>query len=59
MSDLLHIADKVRAGVKQLEWVKQLADALERVGSLEQAEAETKERLDIMREEVGGQFCRY
>lgn len=46
MSDLINVADQVKAGAKRLEWVTNLANALEQVGSLEQAEQEAKVRLE-------------
>ena len=52
MSDLLNVADQVKTGARRLQWILQLADALERVGSLEQAERETTQRLNAARDEL-------
>ena len=45
MSDLLNAAKQARAGAKKLEWIIQLADALEQVGSIDQATYESNVRL--------------
>ena len=52
MSELINVADQVRAGAKRLEWVLQLADALERVGSLEQAEKEAKKATEKAKKDL-------
>jgi ParB-like chromosome segregation protein Spo0J len=45
MSNYLNVADQVKAGAKKLEWIVKLAEALQQVGSLEQAEQETQKRV--------------
>ena len=51
MNELLNVVDQVKAGAEKLEWVTNLAEALERIGSIEQAEREANFRLKARREE--------
>ena len=52
MSDLINVADQVKAWAKRNEAIAQLAEALERVGSIEQAESEAQQRLETLRSEI-------
>src|SRR5262245_50864407 len=51
--DLQNVADQVRAGVKKLQWLTNLGDALESIGSLEQAGREAQQRLDAVQRAEG------
>lgn len=44
MKNLNDLAADIRTGARRLEWITQLAEALDRIGSLEQAAAEAERR---------------
>jgi chromosome segregation ATPase len=49
---LIDTAKKVKAGAKRLDWISDLAEALESVGSIEQAEKEGRSALKRTQEEL-------
>lgn len=52
MSELIAVADAVRASIKQYKQLANFADALENLGSIEQAVAENQAKLETLRKEV-------